>query len=181
MRGGSVSSRSAISTATNAPIVSSGRLAAAAHSKNLCDYRLVGAIEDRERDDLTALALEEGVSLTILGSVDDANARCRNRPTDIVSCLREPVLEGASASAIEAMMHGKAVMVSHAGFYLELPSDCVVRIPAETRPEDIRSGLEAIATNPQRREDLARRAKAFADEVFSPKAYGRDLLSSSMR
>ncbi len=144
--------------------------------KNLCDYRLVGAIEDRERDDLTALALEEGVSLTILGSVDDATLDAEIARADIVSCLREPVLEGASASAIEAMMHGKAVMVSHAGFYLELPSDCVVRIPAETRPEDIRAGLEAIATDKSRREELARRAKAFADEVFSPKAYGRDLL-----
>lgn len=145
--------------------------------KARCDYRLVGAIEDKEREYLSGLASEEGVSLTILGGVDDATLNAEIARADIISCLREPVLEGASASAIECMMHGKAVMVSHAGFYLELPADCVIRVAAETRPEDILKSLEPIALNPAERDAVAARAKAFADEVFSPKAYARDLLA----
>lgn len=142
-----------------------------------CDYRLIGAIEDKEREYLSGLASEQGVSLTILGGVDDATLNLEIARADIISCLREPVLEGASASAIECMMHGKAVMVSHAGFYLELPADCVIRIAAETRPESILESLEPIAMDPAKREAVAARAKAFADEVFSPKAYARDLLA----
>lgn len=142
-----------------------------------CDYRLVGAIEDKERDYLSGLATEQGVSLTIFGAVDDATLNEEIGRADIISCLREPVLEGASASAIECMMHGKAVMVSHAGFYLELPSDCVIRVAAETRPEDILRSLEPIALDAARREETAARARNFADMVFSPKAYACDLIA----
>ncbi len=137
----------------------------------------MGAIEDKEREHLVGLASEQGVSLTILGGVDDATLNAEIARADIISCLREPVLEGASASAIECMMHGKAVMVSHAGFYLELPADCVIRVAAQTRPEDILKSLEPIALDPAKRDAVAARAKAFADEVFSPKAYARDLLA----
>lgn len=145
--------------------------------KARCDYRLVGAIDEKERNYLSELAVEQGVSLAILGGVDDATLNAEIGRADIISCLREPVLEGASASAIECMMHGKAVLVSHAGFYLELPADCVIRIAAETRPEDILKGLEPIALDQTKREAVATRAKAFADEVFSPKAYARDLMA----
>lgn len=145
--------------------------------KGRCDYRLVGAIEDKEREFLTSLAAEKGVSLTILGPVDDPTLDAEIMSADIISCLREPVLEGASASAIESMMHGKAVMVSYAGFYLELPADCVIRIPAETRPEDICRALEKVADDPEERARLAARAKAFALDVFSPKRYAGDLVA----
>ncbi len=138
--------------------------------KARCDYRLVGAIEDKEREHLVGLASEQGVSLTILGGVDDATLNAEIARADVISCLREPVLEGASASAIECMMHGKAVMVSHAGFYLELPADCVIRVAAQTRPEDILKSLEPIALDPAKRDAVAARAKAFADEVFSPES-----------
>ena len=152
-------------------------IGASATLKARCDYRLVGAIEDKERDYLAGLAADQGVSLTMLGAVDDATLNAEIRRADIISCLREPVLEGASASAIECMMHGKAVMVSHAGFYLELPADCVIRVAAETRPEDILKSLEPIARDPVERNALAARAKAFAETVFAPKAYARDLIA----
>lgn len=152
-------------------------IGASATLKATCEYRLIGAIEDKERDYLSALSADEGVPLTMLGAVDDEVLNAEITGADIISCLREPVLEGASASAIECMMHGKAVMVSHAGFYLELPADCVIRVPATTRPEDILEALEPIALDAAKRHAIAHRAKAFADEVFSPKAYARDLLA----
>lgn len=142
-----------------------------------CDYRLVGAIEDKERDYLSGLAAEQGVSLAVLGAVDDATLNDEIGRADIISCLREPVLEGASASAIECMMHGKAVMVSHAGFYLELPFDCVIRVAAESRPEDILTSLEPVVLDRAGRVATGARAKAFADAVFAPKAYVRDLIA----
>ena len=144
--------------------------------KGRCNYRLVGAIEDTEREFLSSLAADKGVSLTILGAVDDATLNAEIAGADIISCLREPVLEGASASAIESMMHGKAVMVSYAGFYLELPSDCVIRVPAETRPDDICAALQRVADDPEGRSALAAKAKAFALDVFSPKRYARDVV-----
>lgn len=141
------------------------------------DYRLVGAIEDKERNYLCSLAEAKDVALTILGPVDDETLVGEIANARIISCLREPVLEGASASAIECMLHGKAVMVSNAGFYRELPEDCVIRVPAKTLPEDIRQALEHMADRPDLCDAIANRARDFATAVFSPKRYALDLMN----
>ena len=82
-----------------------------------CEFRLVGAISDSERARLETLCRDAGFrQLSILGEVDDATLVAELERADIISCLREPVLEGASASAIEGMKSGRPIVVVNAGF-----------------------------------------------------------------
>lgn len=140
------------------------------------DYRLVGAIAADERERLTAMASRGGARLSVLGPVDDDTLHTELRRADMISCLREPVLEGASASAIEAMLHGRAVLVSDAGFYADLPDDCVAKVPAATEPAAIGAVLLRLAGNVDERQAIGRRAQAHAREGFGPARYADALL-----
>ena len=97
--------------------------------KTHCEFRLVGAISDGERARLEALCRDVGFGhLCILGEVDDATLVAELERADIISCLREPVLEGASASAIEGMKSGRPIVVVDSGFYADLPNEFVFKI-----------------------------------------------------
>lgn len=140
------------------------------------EYRLVGAIEPSEHDRLSELADQLKVNLTIVGRVDDDQLHRELREAGIISCLREPVLEGASASAIEAMLHGCAVLVSDAGFYADLPDDCVAKVPQATDAASIQQVLEKLIAAPKHRAELGQRARDYAEDVFSPDRYANSLL-----
>lgn len=140
------------------------------------EYRLVGAIEPAMEASLRELAAEAGVRLVVRGPVDDDDLMQELRQAEMVSCLRDPVLEGASASAIEAMMQGCAVMVSDAGFYADLPDDCVLKIPGATDVGGIAAGLERLFADRNRLAELGRKARAHAMATFSPDAYAASLL-----
>lgn len=152
-------------------------IADSTHLSNVIEYRLIGAIEPAEQKRLEALATKGKVSLTILGSVDNDQLHQELREADIVSCLREPVLEGASASAIEAMLHGCPILVSNAGFYADLPEDCVLKVPQTTLSIDIQKALEFFVQNPAQGIEMGIRARVYAETVFSPNKYADMLLT----
>jgi glycosyltransferase involved in cell wall biosynthesis len=139
-------------------------------------YRLVGAIEPDVREKLTKQARELEVNLTIVGAVEDKELHQELVAADGVSCLRNPVLEGASASAIEAMLHGCAVMVSDAGFYQGLPDDTVRKVPEETAPASIAEGLLYLLKHTDARIALGQRAHQYATTTFAPEAYSDHLV-----
>ena len=143
---------------------------------NVIEYRLVGAIEPAEQKRLEALATKGRVNLIIVGSVDNNQLHQELREADIVSCLREPVLEGASASAIEAMLHGCPILVSNAGFYADLPEDCVLKVPQTTLSDDIQKALEFFVQKPAQGIEMGIRAHAYAETLFSPNNYADMLL-----
>lgn len=144
--------------------------------KDHVTYRLVGSIEPGIREELTKLAQDVGVNLTIVGPVEDAELHRELVAADCVSCLRNPVLEGASASAIEAMLHGCAVIVSDAGFYRGLPDDAVCKVSPETTATSIAVALEYLLKHPEERAALGRRAQSFATTVFAPETYADRLI-----
>jgi glycosyltransferase involved in cell wall biosynthesis len=140
------------------------------------EYRLVGAAEPAMETSLREFAERFGVKLAMVGRVDDAELLDELAQATVVSCLREPVLEGSSASAIEAMMQGCLVVVSDAGFYADLPDDCVVKVPPETDVSSIRAALESICAAPEASAALRRRARNYSLATFSPAKYGDALL-----
>lgn len=144
--------------------------------KEHVDYRLVGSIEPGIREELTKLAHYAGVSLSIVGAVEDAELHRELVAADCVSCLRNPVLEGASASAIEAMLHGCAVMVSDAGFYNGLPDNTVQKVSGETTTTSIADALEHLLNHPDERAALGKRAQAYATTAFAPETYADRLI-----
>ncbi len=81
-------------------------------------------------------------SVVIHGEVNDPTLQAFLRDADVISCLRWPALEGASASTIEGMLAGKPVIVTDVGFYQTLPGSCVLKVRSEAdRAEDLAAHL----------------------------------------
>lgn len=120
-------------------------------------YRIAGPITPADRAWLQTVASEAGFAgLEILGAVSDAELVDELNRADIVCCLRRPVLEGASASAIEAMMAGRPVIVADAGFYADLPDDLVFKVPADVPLDALAATLDRLIAD----EDLRRQTGA---------------------
>lgn len=146
-------------------------LAASPRLRGRTVYRIFGEAPPAARARLAALAEAGGIRIAFADLRDDAAlARCLET-TDIVCALRRPVLEGASASAIEGMLSGRPVIVADAGFYAELPDRCVVKVPAEVPVPALTAALERLAADPQGRHARGRAARDWAWERFSPEAY----------
>jgi len=139
-------------------------------------YRVVGSIAPETITTLEALAAEHNVKLTLSGQVDNKTLAQAIAEADVVSCLRWPALEAASASAIEAMLYGKATIVTDTGFYRELPDDVVVKIDPDDESASLQSALERLQRNPKRRVQLGKTAKAWAAATFTGDNYADKLL-----
>ena len=103
--------------------------------------------------------------------MDDATLVAELERADIISCLREPVLEGASASAIEGMKSGRPIVVVDSGFYADLPGDFVFKIPAPLEISSLRETLERLVSNEELRRHTGIKARDWALQVFTSRAY----------
>ena len=143
-------------------------------------YRLVGRIEPAMLMSLTELARNMEVRLVVSGEVDDELLTDAFHRADLVSCLRWPSLESASASAIEAMLHGKPVLVTDTAFYSELPDDCVMKIAMADEEASIRKALEDFCHAPEAAKAMGDRARQWAQATFSPSHYARRLVDLAL-
>lgn len=151
-------------------------IAASGSLKDTVRYRLVGAILDSERERLTALADELGFTgLSIEGAVDDDAFEAAMADADIITCLRRPVLEGASGSVIDGMLSGRPTIVCDAGFYGEQPDDLVCKIGPQVDVAELTSALERLAANPAGRRKMGERARAYALDALGPQRYAEGL------
>jgi glycosyltransferase involved in cell wall biosynthesis len=147
-------------------------IASSPHLRTHCEFRLVGAISDGERARLEALCRGVGFGhLCILGEVDDATLVAELERADIISCLREPVLEGASASAIEGMKSGRPIIVVNSGFYADLPDDFVFKIPTPVEISSLKATLERLVSDEELRRNTGAKARDWALQVFTSQAY----------
>ncbi|MDF4002850.1 glycosyltransferase family 4 protein [Luteibacter sp. PPL552] len=146
-------------------------------------YRIVGRAEPSMQAHLSALAQSLDVRIVISGEVDDAVLEQAFSQADIVTCLRWPSLESASASAIEAMLHGKPTLVTDNAFYSELPDDCVVKIHMDDERNEIRTSLESLCTDVAGAHALGDRARVWARHMFTAAKYadGLEALASPFR
>jgi glycosyltransferase involved in cell wall biosynthesis len=140
--------------------------------RHICRYRLVGAVADSERFRLQTLCAEVGFDqLDILGEVDDATLVSELERADILSCLRKPVLEGASASAIEGMKSGRPIIVADAGFYAELPDDLVFKIPSSVDILPLTEVLQQLVSDENLRRETGAKARSWALSRFTIGGY----------
>jgi glycosyltransferase involved in cell wall biosynthesis len=151
------------------------------HLRNTAILRLVGHIESNVQARLSALAHSLGVRLLISGEVDDATLAQAIERADVVCCLRFPPLEAASASAIEAMLYGKPVIVTDTGFYRELPDDCVCKVRPDHDVGDLQEKLVFLSQHPAERSALGCRAAQWATATFSPRLYAVRLADFALR
>lgn len=144
--------------------------------KSRVEYRIVGAGEPEFIQSMQSLAQELGVSLSYTGWVDDSTLREEILQADIVTCLRFPTLEATSASCIEALLYGKPSLVTDAGFYRELPDDCVVKIAPDNELPELTEAFTRLVTDAAFRRTLGERGKAYAEQTFTPESYASALM-----
>lgn len=144
-------------------------------------FRIVGSVEPSMREFLQSLADKFSVNVAILGPVDSQQLVAEIESADIMCCLRWPALESASASTIEAMLYGKAIIVTNTGFYSELPSECVLKVDPENELDHLQSALESLISSSRLREDLGLLAQKFAFETFRADTYAVKILTLPAR
>lgn len=139
-------------------------------------YRLVGNIREDIRHQLSAAAAENGVSIVISGRASPEELNEAIGEADVISCLRWPVLESASASAIEAMLCGKPIIVTDAGFYREIPDHCALKINHDNEIAGIQEVLERLLDDVQLRRTMGDASREWAEATFSPEKYADQLV-----
>jgi glycosyltransferase involved in cell wall biosynthesis len=155
-----------------------GAMAASEPLRGRVRYRLIGAAEPAEREALGGLARALGVpEPEITGWVEDADMPRHLAAADAICCLRNPVLEGASASLILAMRTGRPVLVSDHGPYAEVPDGLVLKCRPGQEATDVRLHLEALLADPAPARAMAGRARAYAEATFTAKNYADRLLA----
>lgn len=140
-------------------------------------YRLVGPIEPSTVISLSSLARNSQVNLVISDQVEDAVLNSALSEADVITCLRFPSLEAASASAIEAMLYGKPVIVTDTHFYSELPDDCVLKIDPDNEIDALQQALELLLGDPALRASLGKRGQEWARLTFRADRYAEQLLA----
>ena len=142
-----------------------------------CEYRLIGPIEPAERERLTALARSLGpVRLHCTGWLDEADLRAAVSEVDVIACLRNPVLEGGSASLVTAMLSARPTLVSDHGVYAEVPGDLVLPCAPGREAEGVAAHLRGILEDPAAAQAMGQRARRYALKTFSATRYVDGLL-----
>lgn len=143
-------------------------------------YRLVGHIQPDMSQHLASLARSLQVKLVISGKVDSDTLLQALGEAHVICCLRWPSLEAASASAAEAMLYGKPVVVTDTGFYSELPDACVRKIQIQDEIPELQQALEYLCENESDRLALGAKAAEWATVTFSAKNYANQLIAVSL-
>jgi len=145
--------------------------------RSRCRIRVIGDVSSQMREPLTWLAHTARISAPeFTGWVSDEELLWQLRDVDIMSCLRNPVLEGASASLILAQLSGRPTLVTGHGSYAEVPADTVLRCAPGHEARDVMRHLERVIDDPAARLAIGRRAQAFATARHAPAAYVDKLL-----
>jgi glycosyltransferase involved in cell wall biosynthesis len=142
-------------------------IAASPTLRDRVEYRLVGPIDPCEAARLEGVAEAAGYTLlSMTGQVDDARLNEELTEADIMCCLRNPVLEGSSGSAIEGLLSGRPVIVADVGFYGELPDDVVFKVPSDVPIKALTEVIETLAADETLRRSTGARARAWAEGAF---------------
>ena len=144
--------------------------------RNRANYRLIGAVEPEMMNSLSALAARLGVNLVISGEVDDNDLEHAITECDVIICIRWPALEAASASAIEAMLYGKAVIVTDTGFYADIPDSCAIKINYSNEISELKFSLEELLENNTKLINLGKNAQHWASQTFTACNYAMNLV-----
>ncbi|QNR97806.1 glycosyltransferase [Stenotrophomonas sp. 169] len=136
------------------------------------DYRILGPVDDGERTRLEDVCAEVGFTgLTFEGRVSNERLHEGMAEADVICCLRDPALEGASASAIEGMQSGAPVIVSDAGFYAELPDQYVLKVRTDVAEQDLLRHLRYVDVHRAEARAMGAAAAAWAVHEFSAVNY----------
>lgn len=157
-------------------------IAALAHLDDLLrpvHFVIAGPVTEERRAllEATADAYDVGERVHILGRVSDAALSGIIERADVCVNLRYPALEGASASTLELLAHGRATIVCATGWYDELPDDTVVKVRPSIDPVSLAAEVRSLLTDPQERAALGSRARDHVRVGHGAESYARELFA----
>ena len=139
-------------------------------------FAVVGPVDPEYHRQLQATIAAIGTpKVRFVGYASDEMLRSYLAHADICVNLRFPAIEGASASAIEEMLYGKAVIVTDTGFFSELPDDCVIKIHPDREEQELTDTIKKLAVDRGLRDGIGARAQRYAQQVFHPARYAKEL------
>lgn len=141
----------------------------------------VGHAEASDADELLARAEEVGLAdrFVITGWVGDAALAAVLARADAAAALRDPVLEGQSASVLTQMLAGVPVVVYDHAHYAELPSDAVVKVAPDGGVPALAKALrDAVAG---RHAGTGERARQYVLETRSARRYAGAIVEAGER
>ena len=141
------------------------------------EYHVVGPASPAVIHKLAKLARNNDVRLVVSGHVLSEALGQALTEADIVVALRWPNLESASATAIEAMLAKRPLIVSDAGPSCGIPENCVLKVAVDDEIDGLRKQLMKLVGDPVGRMAMAERAYTFASKAHAPKAYAESLLA----
>jgi glycosyltransferase involved in cell wall biosynthesis len=131
----------------------------------------VGPSPDEVRSDLIRLAQTLGLQdhFAVTGRVTDSLVQEILARADIAAALRDPVLEGQSASVLTQLLSGTPVVVYDHAHYSELPDNVAVKV----NPHDARAGVRrALRLLVDDLEERTRRGECARDYVLESRSGG---------
>jgi len=143
----------------------------------------VGPTQRQDADDLHARAAELGLTdrFAVTGAVSDSLLHEILDRADIAAALRDPVLEGQSASVFTQMLAGAPLMVLDHAHYSELPDDVVVKVDPQDVVASLRTALLGLVHHPEERAARGQRGRDFVLSTRSGQAYAEQILEGGRR
>lgn len=143
----------------------------------------VGPTQSVDADELRARAASLGLAdrFAVTGAVSDSLLHEILDRADIAAALRDPVLEGQSASVFTQMLAGVPLVVLDHAHYAELPDDVAVKVDPQDVVASLRTALRALVDHPQERAESGARGRDFVLSTRSGDAYAEQLLEGGRR
>ncbi len=117
----------------------------------------------RDLDGLDRVRFVEGPTDHLLHSYMNAS--------DLISVMRLPCTETASASLVESIHFGKPVLLTDTGPYAELPGDVFAKVDPLDEEASIRCELRRMVLDVGYREALKKQMERYRGEHHDPAAY----------
>lgn len=140
-------------------------------------YRILGHALPERREALSARAKALGVAIDFSGWLSHADLQAAVAEADVLCCLRWPVTEGSSGSAIVGLLSGRPVIVPDVGSFRDLPDRFVMRVRAGDEMEGLTRHLSIMLRHPEVGPGLGGAARAWARETFHPAQYADGVLA----
>jgi glycosyltransferase involved in cell wall biosynthesis len=143
----------------------------------------VGPVDDRAASELIRRARSLGIEdrFTITGQVSDAYMSRVLARADIAAALRDPVLEGQSASLLTQMKVGIPTIVFDQAHYSEHPDEVVVKVDPDDGSAGVARALRALIDDPEERSRRGQLSRDYVMETHSAEGYARALIDAGER
>ncbi len=143
----------------------------------------VGSAADDTREDLGQRARRLGLAekFAVTGRVSDRLLQDILTRADIAVALRDPVLEGQSASVLTQLLSATPVVVYDHAHYAELPDDVAVKIGVTDTVAGLRRALRSLVDDDAERRSRGERGRDYVLATRSGEKYAQALLGAGAR